>query len=331
MSKHLLTGLLILAFSACVSTANNQSDSAKQKEKIRGPEPVATSVYDIDTAGIEQPEIPSNLTPSSITGLPRTEEGYFALTPGYYEADFKSYCLEPGTPGPSSKDAYFQAPLTGYRKDIIETILTKSQQQRQLDQKNIQLLLWSVVSRSDFNKLSSPVQSTAYQLLTAKQVFELKGGVLGVVKTVATNIPSTGNSRLHELFNAGIHSYEAYERLAITSGSSRITRPDFKREKWYKHRDGYFVRYLPNSYKQTKVQVYVPDNALDSTADYIAFNPASLMVMPANSNAQKLGIGGPLIEVMTSVIKVIGRPKRQQPPAPRQEPPKPSGHPGTMH
>ena len=130
MSKHLLTGLLILAFSACVSTANNQSDSAQTKKKISSTQPVATSVYDIDTAGIEQPEIPSNLTPSSITGLPRTEEGHFALTPGYYEADFKSYCLQPGTPGPSSKDAYLQAPLTGYRKDIIETILTELTKQR---------------------------------------------------------------------------------------------------------------------------------------------------------------------------------------------------------
>jgi hypothetical protein len=330
MSKHLLTGLLILAFSACVSTANNQADSTRTKKKITSTEPIATSVYDIDTAAIEQPEIPENLAPSSITTLPRTEEGDFALTPGYYEADFKSYCLQPGTPGPSARDAYFQAPLTGYRKDIIETILNKSQQQNHLDQKNIQLLLWSVVSRSDFNKLSSPVQSTAYQLLTPKQVFELKGGVLGVVKTVATNIPSTG-TRIHELFNAGIHSYEAYERLAITSGSSKITRPDFKREQWYKHRDGYFVRYLPNNYKQTKVQVYVPKEALDSAADYIAFNPASLVVIPANSNAQRLGIGGPLIEVMTSVIKVIGRPKKRQPvPAPRPEPTRPSGHPGTM-
>ena len=111
---------------------------------------------------------------------------------------------------------------------------------------------------------------------------------------------------------------------------AEISHPNFKREQWYKTDDGYFVRYLPNSYKQTKVQVYVPKEALDSTADYIVFNPASLVVVPANSNAQRLGIGGPMIEVAKSVIKIITRPRvKKQPEAPKPvEAPRPSGHPG---
>jgi len=58
--------------------------------------------------------------------LPQTEDGEIVLSEGFYEAEFKSYCLQPGTPSPSDRDAYRQGPLTANRKDIVETILRNS-------------------------------------------------------------------------------------------------------------------------------------------------------------------------------------------------------------
>ena len=72
--------------------------------------------------------------------LPQTENGGFVLTPGFYEAEFKTYCLQPGTPDPSPRDAYLQGPVTGYRKEIVESILLNSRERTDIDQKNIQLL-----------------------------------------------------------------------------------------------------------------------------------------------------------------------------------------------
>jgi hypothetical protein len=40
--------------------------------------------------------------------LPQTQYGGFVLKPGFYEAEFKTYCLQPGTPDPHSGDAYVQ-------------------------------------------------------------------------------------------------------------------------------------------------------------------------------------------------------------------------------
>ena len=117
--------------------------------------------------------------------LPQSQDGGFVLAPGFYEAEFKTYCLQPGTPDPSQGDAYLQGAVTGYRKDIIESVLVNSRNRPEVDQRNVQLLLWSIVSGSDFNKLSSAVQSDAFKLLTPKQVFTLKGGVMGVIKTVS--------------------------------------------------------------------------------------------------------------------------------------------------
>jgi len=137
----------------------------------------------VDQAIIEQPNITVGSKPTALTDLPRTREGGFVLSPGFYETEFKTYCLQPGTPDPSQGDAYLQTPVSGYRKDIVETILLNSRKHPAIAQRNIQLLLWSVVSSSDYNKLSPAVRTDATQLLTSKQIFELQGGVVGMLKS----------------------------------------------------------------------------------------------------------------------------------------------------
>lgn len=323
MAKHLLSGLLLVIFlSACISAAHYRTHTdATSRNRNNNVQLITSRFLDADTTLFTGDSLTAGKTPVSLMELPRTIEGAFVLLPGFYEADFKTYCLQPGTPGPSTIDAYFQAPLQGARKEIIESILLNSRKQSHLDQKNIQLLLWSVVSRSQFNKLSPEVQSAAWQLLTAKQVFELNGGVLGVAKTVTNMLPSSGvQNSLQKLFEVGSTSYEAYERLAVLSSPSQISRPHIKRDQWYKHLDGYYVRYLPNSYQQTKIQVYVPDTAVDSVAqdmeDYIVFDPTSMVIVPANSNAQRLGVGAPVREIVGKVIDVIK--SRKESPRPKK-------------
>ena len=336
MSKHLLTTILIATLSSCVSSVNNESKILTgRKNLIDNAQPVTSSFRDVDTSYIIPHDLPANEKPLSLMELPRTEDGAFVLSGGFYEADFKTYCLQPGTPGPSEKDIYFQAPLKGSRSDIVETILRNSQKKPDLEQKNIQLLLWSVVSRSDYNKLSPSVQSTAMQLLSAKQLFELRGGVASVVKTVIKVIPPSGGQRtLQQLFEIGNSSYESFERLAVSTTPAAISRPDFKHHQWYKQEEGYYVRYYPGSYKQTRIQVYVPESAVpattDSVATYLVFDPTSMVVVPANSDAQRLGVGAPVIDIVRSVIKVIGKvkPKAKEP---KKETPPTTGHPGMDH
>jgi len=262
--------------------------------------------------------------------LPTTENGDIVLSnKGYYEAVFKSYCLQPGTPSPTNRDAYLQGPLSSNRKDIVETILRNSLKKPYLEQKNVQLLLWSVVSGSNYNKLSYEVQSTASQLLTQKQIFELKGGVMGVIKTVSSSIPDKGTGAFHaiaQMLDLGTSSYEAYERAAVLREPSVITHPDYKLDQWNKQEEGYYLRYFPDSYKSVKIQVYVPEGLLDSTnkhdGKFILLDPVNMMAIPANSNAQRLGIGGPIKDVIRKVI-IIAKENGEQkkdPPAPAPSP-----------
>src|SRR6266498_2084999 len=177
MSKYLLRNFLFVIFlTACAPASRNVASDNLHDNSSNRSRPVPPGLALADTTGINQKDSLANRKPLSLMELPQAQDGEIILSEGYYEADFKSYCLQPGTPGPSDRDAYRQGILGGYRKDIIETILRNSLKKPDLDQRNIQLLLWSVVSGSDFKRLSWEVQTTAGELLSRKQIFELKGG-----------------------------------------------------------------------------------------------------------------------------------------------------------
>jgi hypothetical protein len=305
IKKLLPISVFLILLCSCVSTSRNN---------IQINDEVYTNVAQVD--------LPADSKAISLTDLPRTEEGGFVLAPGYYEAEFKTYCLQPGTPDPSPRDAYFQAPVSGYRKDIVETVLLNSRSKPHIEQRHVQLLLWSVVSKSDFNKLSPTVQADAMQLLTPKQVFELRGGVMGVVKTVSNNLPAgvlSGHNDIRRMFEIGSSSYEAFEKIAVLREQSQIKRSDFKNDQWYKLKENYYVRHFPVSYQKVRIQVYVPDGILDSAGktagEYLVFDPTGLQSVPANSNAQRLGIGGPVLDIVRAIIKVnkISTPPKRLP------------------
>lgn len=268
----------------------------------------STSYAPINSLQI-QPQIDSTLVLSSLMDLPQTESGGFVLKPGLYEAEFKTYCLQPGTPDPHSGDAYVQAPISGYRRDIIESVLIHSRDQKDMDQRNIQLLLWSIVSGSNFNSLSYAVQIDAAKLLTPKQIFQLKGGVVGMIKEASyTTGLLNSNSEIKRLFETGIHSYEAYERIAVRHEPSQVIKRGVKYNQWYLQKENYYVRFLPESYKKVKIQVFVPDGLLDAdhklNGEYLVFDPTGQQGVPTFTNAQRLGIGSPVIDIVREVIRI---------------------------
>lgn len=308
---------LLFFFTACASVSQEHLSSKRQQHS----KPVTERPLSIDTLLIDE-------QPKPLTDLSQTEEGQIVLQEGYYEAIYKSYCLQPGTPDPSDRDAYLQMPLQTHRKEIVETVLRGSLQKPELQQKNIQLLLWSVVSGSDYNRLSWPVQLTAQQLLTRKQIFQLKGGVVGVMKTVAQQLPDariTGAQvSMKRLFESGTSTYESFERVAVLREKSTIHKADYKKEQWYKQAGGYYVRYFPNGYQQVKIQLYVPKGTLDSSGmqdgNYLLFDPVNNMATPANSNAQRLGIGSPVAEIIRKIIRIQKDLPKPKQPAPKEQP-----------
>ena len=268
-----------------------------------------------------QPEITPGQIPQSLMDLPQTQFGGFVLKAGFYEADFKTYCLQPGTPDPRQGDAYVQGPISGYRKDIVESVLMNSRDQKDIEQRNIQLLLWSIVTGSNFNNLSYSVQNDAARLLTPKQIFQLKGGVVGMIKEVSyTTGVLNSNNAIKTLFETGINSYDAYEKIAVRHEQSQIIKRGVKYDQWYKQKENYYIRFIPESYKKVKIQVYVPNDLLDAEnklhGEYVVFDPTGQQGIPTFTNAQRLGIGSPVIDIVRAVIKInkaIPPPKKTSP------------------
>lgn len=273
----------------------------------RGTESIQNNTVDATEV---QPQTDSSEAPQSLMDLPQTQFGGFVLKPGLYETEFKTYCLQPGTPDPHNGDAYVQGPISGYRKDIIESVLINSRDQKDMEQRNIQLLLWSIVSGSNFNSLSYSVQNDAAKLLTPKQIFQLKGGVVGIIKEASyTTGILNSNSAIKQLFETGISSYEAYERIAVRHEQSQIVKRGVKYNQWYLQKENYYVRFIPESYKKVKIQVYVPDGLLDAdgklNGDYLVFDPTGRQGIPTFTNAQRLGVGAPvIIGIVRQVIKI---------------------------
>jgi hypothetical protein len=284
----------LLALTAC-SSSKNSNQTATDNTRL--------------AETTEQPVIAPEQKPLSLMDLPQTQDGGFVLKPGFYEAEFKTYCLQPGTPDPGEGDAYLQGPVTGYRKSIVESILLNSRDKNDIEQKNIQLLLWSTVSSSDYNRLSHSVKADAERLLTPKQIFELKGGVMGMIKNVSQSTGVlNGNSAIKKLFETSIDSYEAYERIAVRRERSKVIKKGVKYDQWYKQKENYYLRYFPVSYKKVRIQVYMPDHLTgtdnNSNNEYVVFDPTGQQAIPAFTNAQRLGIGAPVIDVVRAIIKV---------------------------
>lgn len=319
MVKALLKNLCIaIAVASCTSTSHNNIQAL--------PAAAAENSF--------QPEIAADQQPFSLMTLPQTQYGGFVLKPGFYEGEFKTYCLQPGTPDPHSGDAYLQGEISGNRKDIVETVLLNSREHPEISQRNIQLLLWSVVSGSDFAKLSSPVKADARKLLSSKQIFKLQGGVAGAIKTISynTGVLNTNND-MRRLFETGITSYETFEKLAVLKEEAQIKKKAVKYDQWYKQPEQYYIRYFPVSYQKVRVQVFVPDGLTDSTGkaagEYIVFDPTGKQAIPAFTNAQRLGVGAPVLDVLREIIRVNRQtpvpaklPRKQKEPAASPKTPK---------
>ena len=296
MKTSLLLSLsFIVFFTSCSSSLRNSTgDNSKSAQSLMTEQPTITASQ-----------------PTALTELPRTHDGGFVLSPGFYETEFKTYCLQPGTPDPSKGDAYLQAPVSGYRKDIVETILLNSRKKPSMSQRNVQLLLWCAVSGGNSNKLSGAVRSDAEQLLTSKQIFELKGGVMGMVKTFtyASGIMNANND-MQRLFDIGNNAYEIFEKAAVLQEPSQMKRPEIKYDQWYQQPNNYYIRYFPVNYQKVRIQVYVPDSLLDAdgkmAGEYLVYNPTGLQAIPANTNAQRLGIGAPVLDIIKLIIETNG-------------------------
>lgn len=312
--KTVLPIALILAGSVLATTAEAQFGSVTNAvshlpvkapavpDLLGGPAPVSTSIKDAIYGDAAKDGFTPPGKPRDLTALPRSADGGFVLAPGYYIMHAQSYCLHAGTHGPGGGDGYLYAPVKGSAKDTVIAILRNSVSHPEIDQHDIQLLLWAVVARARFEDLDPRLKAVAARLLSARQLAGLNRSALGVLTSpqlasVTGGMPGPlrtiveAESRMRGLLTTPGSSYADIERVAVLGGMAPRGEGsiDVPATRWSLHPDGYWVRYKPNSYTNTWVEIWVPPG---SKGVGKAYDPASSIAVPVNTARQRLAQSG---------------------------------------
>lgn len=285
---------LVLTLGLILSSQFVQSQGFLKKIKenkavgnvLEGKPAISTSFKDVDLKSTLPPSHGATAQYVSLTALQRNADETYTLAPGFYESVNLSYCLKAGTNGPAKGDSYGNAPILGKMDDIVEAILFQSQERwrnrntsqtlgNQLagtlfSQKDVQLLLWAIIAKADFEDMQNKTKAVALALLTPEQIVKLNGGAVKSVVNFASDKGfmekpewmrkmEEAEQSLRHLYRMSNSTYEDFERLAVLSGLSNEAQP-VEFGTWFKHKkENFYVRYEPHGYSRTHVKIYVPE------------------------------------------------------------------------
>ena len=300
----IMPALAFFVTAACAGSSFAQFGGLGDKIKIKVPNllggkaPITTSLPDAKWGDASRDGFIPREAERSLMTLQRTPNGGFVLQPGYYRMQAQSYCLHAGTHGPGDGDGYLYAPPKGSAEDAVMTVVRNSVQHPEIDQRDVQSLLWAIVSRAKFEDLSSQLKTTAGRLLTPKQLASLNRNALDVLSGNAlTNalggVPAPlrqiaqAEANLRQMLTTPGTSFAEMERVAVLSGAAPMG-PGSRAVpsgRWSMHPDGYYVRYLPSGYSSTRVEVWVPQGSPAVGKEY---DPSTHIAVPGNTARQRL-------------------------------------------
>lgn len=265
---------------------------------LRGDPPITTSLTDARWAVDSLDNFTPREAKRSLMQLQRTPNGGFVLQPGYYEFHDQSYCLKAGTHGPGGGDGYIYAPPRGPAEDAVMTIVRGSVNRPNIPQHDIQVLLWAIIARTKFEDLDTNLKATAAQLLTPRQLASLNRTALDLVPGPALDAATNSlpplvkqvfqaEAQLRQMLTQPGTPYEQLERVAVLAGMAPLGEGSraVPSGRWSLHPDGYYVRYLPYSYTNTLVQIWVPQGSPAVGKEY---DPATHIAVPGNTARQRL-------------------------------------------
>src|SRR5689334_5632826 len=158
----------------------NLGDKIKKKTPnlLGSKSPITTSLPDAKWGNASKDGFTPAENIRSLMTLQRTPNGGFLLQPGYYSLQTQSYCLHAGTHGPGQGDGYLYAPPKGPAEEAVMTIAHNSVKHPEIQQHDIQTLLWAIIARAKFEDLQPSLKNTATQLLTPQQLASLNRSAL---------------------------------------------------------------------------------------------------------------------------------------------------------
>ncbi len=241
-------------------------------DRILKEEPGLTTSFEDAVTGIAFLDDYEPFYTAPLCQLPMMPDGGFLISvPGDFEYEAASYCLRAGTYGPGGGEGYLYAQLKGSQAGLINDLLSNSMQHLDISQQHVQALVWAVQSKTKVNDMSDELQVAARRLLTRDQINRLNGGALGMVpnelfEQAFFDVPAPlrmvmeAEARLRSSLTSGIFNYGELSRIAVLSGDPPDDGegPMIPRGRWSFDPEGFFVRYFPNGYHHTTIQLLRP-------------------------------------------------------------------------
>lgn len=311
MKKHYLFLLLSIytvtanaQFGKLKDALNNGAGSLLNNKQLKllQNQPITTNFDDCNKEDILPPDFGIDSIKKQLCLLKvdyTSTEGYL-LKPGFYTGTFKSFCLQAGTYGPSKGDGYLFAPLAGPKEKITKTLIANWEQHPEIEQSKVQLLLWAIVAKTNFSKLSPDLQLVAAKLLNTSDLSALSNTIVDhlsgeAMSKLTNNLPEPAKTiveienKIRGMMYQANSSYSQIESLAMLSGVAPANE-SFPNGVWSLHPDGYYIKYLPHSYSKTEVVIYVPHKI-----GSIHYLPVGDVAVPASRGSQRLGQSNLLI------------------------------------
>ena len=295
-----IIALLALSVTSASAQFGDLTDKLKKKTPnlLGGKPPITTSLPDAKWEDASKDGFTPREDSRSLMVLQRTPNGGFVVQPGYYALQMQSYCLKAGTHGPGGGDGYLYAPPKGPAEDAVMTIVRNSVHHPEIQQQDIQSLLWAIIARAKFEDLQDQLKATASRLLTPRQLASLNRNALDMLSGNALTdalggVPeplrqiAQAEAQLRQMLTTPGASFAEMERVAVLSGAAPLGEGSraVPSGRWSLHPDGYYVRYLPSGYSSTRVEIWVPQGSPAVGKEY---DPATHIAVPGNTARQRL-------------------------------------------
>jgi hypothetical protein len=283
------------------SSAAGVAGAADKAMKDFTGDPLTTSLSDV----VRGDTLPPTVEPKAfdpLLKLERAPNGSFILRTGIFELYAESYSLEPYDQQWARPSGFFPAPIKGRRAKVISDILKYTELHPEVAQATIQNLLGLTVYGTDFEKMPVQTQQAAVRILPRETLLLIKGAAQA--KSLEKILLDRLGHKLPKVMQKAADAAAKAEQID-TEHQITATLKDLKtnsdaqqftasgpRGTWLQMPGGFFIRYLPEGYAKTRLQVIVPEAAMEGVDPKkpLTFDPTQYLAVHAGTPAQRLGI-----------------------------------------
>jgi|GEM_PF-2520493 len=247
--------------------------------------------------------LPASIDPKAfkpLTDLDRTDDGAFILKAGIYEAYVQSYTLDPGDANATKAGGYYPAPIKGAKAKIVSSLLKQIELHPDVQQNDVQQLFFAIVQGVDLEKMPPNVQQTAVRVLPKDIMREMQGAAQakafqqGLMNILNAHAAKDKNAQANQQKMADFNKQIQQMRQQADANAAFNAQPDAAapvvRGTWVQMPGGFYLRYLPDGFVKTRLQLMVPDEAIAQAQSQLTFDPTQFLAVLGQAPSERIGI-----------------------------------------